>query len=121
VLTLIKETPGESPIRIDLRVPDGNAEILAASPGSWPAIYRSTTMRSGPGRERLVPNVSFWRRVTKETGRREECWLGGGFAGATGRRASGRWGQLDGAVSLVAGRRLYRHVLPGGEVALGTY
>jgi hypothetical protein len=100
----IKENPGETPIRIDLRArmetanPRGKPELL------WRLFTHSPTLCSGYGRERLVPGKSlFCTAQPRKLGVEEGTGLGGGFA----RRhpswhGRGRRGHLGAAISLVA-------------------
>jgi hypothetical protein len=90
-------------IRIDLRVPDGNGEILAASLGSFGGKLpiHDDVQRERTG-ERFQESL-FGAAQPRKLGVEEGAGVGGGFARrhlSWGRR--GRWGQLGAAVSLVA-------------------
>jgi hypothetical protein len=69
----------------------------------WRLVTDSTTMCSGSGRERLVPESLFGAAQPRKLGVEEGAGLGGGFARrhrSWGRR--GRWGHPGATISLVA-------------------
>ena len=65
----IKENPGETPIRIDLRTGMETSNPRGKPRSLWQLSTDSPTLCSGHRRERLVP-VAFPHRAAKETGRR---------------------------------------------------
>jgi hypothetical protein len=91
------------PIRIDLRVPDGNREILGQA---WVPLAASYRFHHDVQRERSGERFQeslFGAAQPRKLGVEEGAGLGGGFARrhrSWGRR--GCWGQLGAAVSLVA-------------------
>src|ERR1700678_3688085 len=94
------------------------------SGASWMARPPIQDGDAGLQRERVerVRISHFSARATKETGRGGGRWLGRRFRSASpvvgpARALGAAWrGGLAGC-----GRRLCRHALPGGGVALGTY